>query len=316
MGDETPTPPLAAPIGETPLALEVPAGMPGRRSSASVDLRRALYRFRQSRLSVFGLALLSMVVAVALIGPNFVPYPEDATGALRLEERLSPPSLTHFFGTDTLGRDNFSRVIVGSQLSLLSAVAVVLLAGSLGTIIGAAAGYFGGLFGEFLMRFTDIVMTIPSLILALTIAATLGASTLNSVMAIGLARWPQYARLTHGQVLSLREQLYVDAARSMGAGHKRILFLHIIPNAASTLIVQASLDFGSAILTVAALGFLGLGVRPPTPEWGAMVSEGRGSFPMWWWNATFPGLAIFVTVLAGNLIGDGLRDVFDPRTRR
>lgn len=282
----------------------------------ALDLRRSLYRFRQSPLSIVGLVLLVVVVGIAIAGPVFVPYPGDATGDLRVTERLQAPSLGHLFGTDNLGRDNFSRVIIGAQLSLVSALGVVLLAGVLGTTIGAAAGYFGGFVGELLMRITDIVMTVPSLILALTIAAALGPSISNSVLAIGLARWPYYARLMQGQVLSLREEAYVEAAKSMGAGHGRIIFLHIVPNAASALIVQITLDFGFAILTVAALGFLGLGVRPPTPEWGAMVSEGRASFPTWWWNATFPGLAIFVTVLASNLIGDGLRDLLDPRTRR
>jgi peptide/nickel transport system permease protein len=228
---------------------------------------------------------------------------------------LQPPSPAYLFGTDLLGRDTFSRVVVGASLSLLSGLAVVLIGSLLGIVVGAIAGYFGGILSEVLMRVTDIVMTIPSLILALTIAAALGPSLTNSILAIGLALWPQFARLTQGQVLSLREEAYVEAARSMGAGHRRIIFAHIIPNAISVLIVQATLSFGFAILTVAALGFLGLGVNPPTPEWGAMVSEGRRSFPNWWWNATFPGAAIFVTVLAANLIGDGLRDLLDPRSR-
>jgi peptide/nickel transport system permease protein len=284
----------------------------GRRQS----LRRALYRVRQSRMSMVASLLVLAIVLVGLVGPFLAPFPEHATGTLNISNRLQPPSLEHPFGTDSVGRDNLSRILIGAQISLLIAAIVVPLAAFIGTMLGALAGYVGGVLSEVVMRLTDIFMTIPALILAVTIAAALGASLTNTAIAIAVVRWPLYTRLVHGQVLKLREEGYVEAAQSIGASGQRIILRHIIPNAMSPIIVQMSLDVGFAILTTAALGFLGIGVRPPTPEWGTMVSEGRSSFPIYWWNVTFPGLAIFVTVLAFNLFGDGLRDLLDPRTRR
>lgn len=280
------------------------------------NLSRAVYRLRQSPLSVIAAVMVASILIVGFVGPHLVPYPEDAAGAIDVTNRLQAPSLDHLFGTDSVGRDNFSRIVIAARVSLLIAAVVVPVAAVIGTALGAIAGFVGGVVGEAVMRLTDIFMTIPSLILALTVAAALGPSVGNTAIAIALVRWPLYTRLVHGQVLRLREEGHVEAARSVGARGTRIVILHILPNAVSPVVVQMSLDVGFAILTTAALGFLGVGVTPPRPEWGTMVSEGRTSFPEYWWNATFPGLAIFVTVLAFNLFGDGLRDLLDPRTRR
>jgi peptide/nickel transport system permease protein len=236
-------------------------------------------------------------------------------GDIHPDERLSPPGLRHPFGTDELGRDVLTRVIFGARISLVVGALVLLIGVTIGTVLGGVAGFAGGRVNEAIMRFTDITITIPELILALAISAVLGRSLTNTMLAIGLVRWPIYCRLVQAQVLSLRSEPYVEAAVAVGSRPRRVLFRHILPNCVSPVIVRASLDIGFAILTAAALGFLGLGAQEPTPEWGAMVSESRRTFPGAWWSATFPGLAIFVTVFAFNLLGDGLRDALDPRTR-
>jgi peptide/nickel transport system permease protein len=280
------------------------------------ELRRSLYRFRRNRLSLVGLGLAAFLAAVAVVGPYFVPYPEDGRATIHADRRLLAPSGDHWFGTDEVGRDVFSRVVLGAQVSLKAAVIVILLAAVIGIPLGAIAGFWGGWMDELIMRVTDIFLVIPGLILALAIAAALGPSLTNAMIAIALVWWPSYARLVRGQVLALREESYVQAARGVGSGRLRVIFVHILPNTLSPLTVKFSLDMGFAILTTAGLGFLGVGAQPPTPEWGMMVSQGRRFLPTWWWYATFPGLAIFFTVLAFNLIGDGLRDVLDPRARR
>jgi peptide/nickel transport system permease protein len=243
------------------------------------------------------------------------PYPEDSEGAIHPDVRLQPPSWEHPFGTDELGRDVWSRVLMGARISLLVGVIVLVIGVSLGTVLGAIAGFVGGRTGEVIMRFTDIVITIPELILALAITAALGRSLPNTMLAIGLVRWPIYCRLVQAQVAGLATEPFVEAAVAAGARPGRVLFRQILPNCISPVIVRASLDMGLAILTAAALGFLGLGAQEPTPEWGAMVSNARKTFQAAWWNATFPGLAIFATVFAFNVLGDGLRDALDPRIR-
>ncbi len=253
---------------------------------------------------------------MTLIGPSIVPYPEDASGAVHVRLRLKPPSPEHLFGTDDVGDDVFTRVVLGARVSLTVGVAVIALALVIGTILGGIAGFAGGWLNELIMRLTDIFLTIPSLILALGIAAALGPSVRNMILSLAAVWWPGFCRLMQGEVLARREEPYVDAARTLGAGRLRLIFLHILPNCATPLIVKGSLDVGFAILTAAALGFIGVGVQPPTPEWGAMISVGRQYMPTWWWYPVFPGLAIVVTVLGFNLFGDGLRDVLDPRTRR
>lgn len=277
--------------------------------------RRATRRFRQNPVSVVGLGLIVFVLLVALVGPFVVPYPGDATGALHIAQRLLPPSTAHWFGTDDVGRDIFTRVIVGSRISLQVGVTVLIVATSIGVTLGALAGYLGGRLDELVMRVTDVFLTVPGLILAMAVAAALGPSLRNVMVAISLVWWPGYCRLTRASVLAVKELPYVESARAIGVGRARILVRHVMPNVVSPIVVKASMDLGFAILTTASLGFIGLGAQPPTPDWGVMIADGRKFLQIAWWYATFPGLAIFITVLGFNLLGDGLRDVFDPHGR-
>jgi peptide/nickel transport system permease protein len=278
--------------------------------------RRALRKFRQSPLSMVGLAIILVLLAVAVVGPFVVPYPDDVSGALNIKERLDPPSAAHRFGTDQAGRDVFTRVIVGTRVSLLAGLVVIVLALTVGTLLGATAGFFGGRLGEGIMRTTDIFLTIPDLILAMAFAAALGPGLFNVMIAVSLVWWPGYCRLARANVIALRESQFAEAAESIGASRGRVLFAHILPNAFPTILVKASMDIGFAVLTTAALGFIGLGTQPPTPDWGVMIADGRQYIREAWWFSTFPGIAILLTVLAFNLLGDGLRDVMDPRARR
>jgi len=278
--------------------------------------RRALRRFRQSPFSVVGLAIIGALVLVAIVGPFLVPYPDDAAGAVNIREKLDPPTLAHVFGTDQVGRDVFTRVIVGARTSLLAGLTVIALALSVGTLLGAVAGFVGGMVDDAIMRVTDIFLTIPDLILAMAFAAALGPGLFNVMVAVSLVWWPGYCRLTRANVIALREAQFAEAARSIGASRRRLLFGHVLPNAFPTILVKASMDVGFAILTTAALGFIGLGTQPPTPDWGVMIADGRKYLREAWWYSTFPGVAILMAVLAFNLLGDGLRDVLDPRARK
>ncbi|HET7093086.1 MAG TPA: ABC transporter permease [Thermomicrobiales bacterium] len=292
-----------------------PEGRP-RLFQMSDQRRRAIRRFRQSPLSMAGLAIIVALVAIAVVGPLFVPYPKDAIGAINIREKLDPPTPAHLFGTDQVGRDVFTRVIVGARVSLLAGLVVIALALTIGTLLGAIAGFFGGRTSETIMRVTDVFLTIPDLILAMAFAAALGAGLLNVMIAVSLVWWPGYCRLTRANVIALRDSQFAEAARSVGSSEVRILFRHVLPNAMPTVLVKASMDIGFAILTTAALGFIGLGTQPPTPDWGVMISDGRKYLREAWWFSTFPGLAILLAVLAFNMLGDGLRDVLDPRARR
>jgi peptide/nickel transport system permease protein len=279
-------------------------------------LRRGLYRFRQSSLSVVGAAIVAFLIVVALIGPPMVPFPDHVRGAVATALRFQPPSGAHWFGTNELGQDVFSLTVAATRVSLFAGLAVVVIGTLIGTTIGGIAGFAGGWLDNALMRFTDLMITIPSLILAMAIAAALGPGLLNMVIAISLSWWPGYARLVRGEVLARKEETYVLAARALGASPARLLLRHVLPNVVSPIIVKMSLDMGFAILTVAALGFIGIGVRPPTPEWGMLLANARSYMPDFWWTAIFPGLAIFLAVYGFNLLGDGLRDVLDPKARR
>ena len=299
-----------------------------RRVSSTLDLRkngtsarwenfrRGVYRFRSNALSMVGLGMLFIVIIIAFVAPWVVPYPEDATGTTHILERFQPPSATHFFGTDKIGRDVFSRVFMGAGLALQIGIVIISLAATIGITLGAVAGYFGRWVDDLIMRITDIFLAVPALVLAIAITAALGKGITNVMIGISLVWWPGFARLTRSLVLSLKEEAFVEAANGIGASHARIFFRNILPNAVSPIVVKMSTDFGFAVLTAAALGFIGLGAQPPTPEWGAMINDGRAYFPSEWWVATFPGLAIFVVVFSWNLLGDGLRDVLDPRSRR
>lgn len=285
------------------------------RLSLSPKSRRAIRRFRQSPLSVLGLTIALLLIVLAIIGPFLVPYPKDATGAVHIADKLLPPTSDHWFGTDHVGRDVFSRLVIGARVSLLAGATVIVMAVTIGTLLGALAGFFGGWVETLIMRITDVFLTIPDLILALAFAAALGPGLRNVMIAVSLVWWPGYARLVRANVIALRNAQFVEAAQSIGSSQRRILFVHVLPNAFPTVLVKASMDIGFAVLTTASLGFIGLGAEPPTPDWGQMVSEGRKYLRDAWWFSTFPGLAILLTVLASNLLGDGLRDVFDPRSR-
>lgn len=260
-------------------------------------------------MAMLGLSVIVIWAVIALLAPVIAPY---GPRAQKITDRLQPPSAQYWFGTDELGRDVFSRVIYGARISIPIGFVVIIFAGTIGSLVGASAGYIGGLYDLLIMRVADITLAFPSIVLALAIAAVLGPSITNALIAMMLVWWPEYARLMRAQVLSIKNNEYVMAAAALGASRSRILFTHILPNAFAPILVKASLDMGSAILNIAALSFIGLGAVPPTPEWGAMISLGRYKFYSWWLT-TFPGLAILSVVLGYNFFGDGVRDVFDPR---
>lgn len=266
-------------------------------------------RLRRNPGAVLGSVLLALLLLCALLGPLLLggPLAQD------LAARLSPPSATHLLGTDQLGRDVLSRVLNGARISLSLGVGVMLASLVIGTLVGLLAGLLGGGWDELLMRVTDIFLAFPGLILAMAISAALGPNLRNVMIAVALVSWPTYARLVRAQVLALREREFVEAARALGSSQGRIALRHLLPNTLAPLLVQGSFDVGSAILTAAGLGFIGFGAQPPTPEWGAMVSETRNYIAQAPWASSAPAVAILLTVLAFNLIGDALRDVFDPR---
>lgn len=279
------------------------------------DIRLSLYLFSRSPLSVIGMVLVGAFFLIALIGPLIVSFPEDATGAVHMSQKLTAPDSQFYFGTDEMGRDVYTRVILGTRISLKIGLIIVCVAMGIGVPLGITAGFVGGWVNEVIMRITDIFLAIPGLILALAIIGALGPGITNSMIALSIVWWPGYVRLVQGKTLSLKEESFIEAARSVGAGKARIIFLHILPNCTSPIIIKASMDMGMAILAAAGLGFVGVGAQPPAPEWGAMISIARKFLPDWWWYATFPGLAIFITVLGFNLLGDGLRDILDPQSR-
>ncbi|HEU5013188.1 MAG TPA: nickel transporter permease [Roseiflexaceae bacterium] len=267
--------------------------------------------FRQPAVLV-GFLIFALFVLLAVFAPLISPY--DPLGQ-NVVDGLKPPSAQYLFGTDKLGRDIFSRVLYGARLSLLSGVSVVLLAGSVGTLVGLLAGYLGSWADQIMMRITDIFFAFPGLILAMAIAGALGPSLPNALIAISVVTWPVYARLIRGQVLSLKERDFILAAHTLGIPEWQIIWRHLLPNTLAPLLVQASFDLGGAILSVAGLSFIGFGAQPPTPEWGVMISEGRNYIATQWWLATIPALAMLLLVASSNLLGDGLRDLLDPRLR-
>ncbi len=279
----------------------------------SEDFKITLILVRKSPLTILGLALTVFLVLVAVFAPLIAPYDPIKQD---LKNRLQPPSWEHPFGTDQLGRDIFSRVVWGSRISLFIALIVVAISFTVGTTIGIISGYFGGKVDEVLMRITDMFMAFPRLVLALAVAAALGPGLFNTMLAIAFVSWVYYARLARASTLQIREEVYIEAARAIGASDRRILFLHVLPMVITPVIVQATLDMGGTILTAAGLGFLGLGVQPPTPEWGVMVSEGRRFITEQWWVSTFPGFAILLATLGFNLLGDGINDILNVRARR
>jgi len=274
------------------------------------DFSRHILR---NRLSLVGLILILALLVVAAVGPYVAPYGPYVTDPLN---KLQGPSGTHPFGTDNLGRDLLTRILYGARISVTIAIIVLVVSGGLGTMIGIVSGYFGGGVDNLLMRITDLFLAFPRLILAMAIAAALGRDLRNVVLAVAFTSWTIFARLARGQALAVKQQDYVEAARATGASRRRILFVHVLPMCISPVIIQGTIAMGGIILTVAGLGFIGFGAQPPTPEWGVMVSDGRNYLPTAWWACVFPGLAILFTVLGFNLLGDGIRDILDPRMRR
>ena len=283
----------------------------------SVQPGSALWIFQRDRLALISLAALAILIILALFAPQFSPYPQQGAGSPSIMDKLKPPSLAHPLGTDPLGRDVLSRVLYGARTALIAGFSIQIVSVLLGTGLGALAGYIGGLVDEAIMRVTDVFLAFPPLLLAMTIAAVLKPSLLNSIIAICITWWPWYARIARAQAVSVRERDYVRAAKGIGVGDLTIISRHVLPNVMTPILIQATLDLGAAILTVSALSFVGLGVPPPTADWGAMISEGRIYIQNGrWWVPTFPGLALFITIMAANLLGDGIQVVANPQLRR
>jgi peptide/nickel transport system permease protein len=283
-----------------------------RRQTAWGELYRGWRRFAANRLALGALIAVMLLIFVAIAAPLLAPYNPYTQD---LADRLKPPSAAHWLGTDELGRDVLSRVIYGGRLTLGMVVAVVALVAPFGLVIGCVAGYLGGALDRMLMRITDIFLAFPRLILALAFVAALKPGIGSAVIAIALTSWPPYARLARADTLTIRDADFIAAVRLMGAGRARIILRHIVPLALSSVIVRVSLDMAGIILTAAGLGFLGMGAQPPAAEWGTMIATARDYILQQWWVPTAPGIAIFVAALAFNLLGDGLRDVLDPKAR-
>jgi peptide/nickel transport system permease protein len=275
-------------------------------------MRQTLTTLVANRLAVAGLAVLGILVVVAVLGPWIAPYDIND---IDVPSRLQSPSLQHWFGTDELGRDVFSRVVIAARVSLQVGFIAVGIALAAGVSIGLAAGYYGGWTDSVLMRAMDVLFSFPAILLAIAIVAALGPGITNAMIAIGIVYTPIFARITRGSVLAVSESVFVTASRSIGAGDARILATHILPNVVAPIIVQTSLSLAFAILSEAALSFLGLGVQPPDPAWGRMLDDGQEFIQDAWWMSVFPGLAILVTVMSFNFVGDALRDALDPRQR-
>jgi peptide/nickel transport system permease protein len=287
-------------------AVAEPAAPPHARARLRGQLRR-------NPTLALGIAILAVLVLLAVLAPLLAPHPEDAKTATDPLSVLLSPSGDHLFGTDTVGRDIFSRVLFGLRTSLIIVVEVLALAAVIGVPLGLLAGYFGGLLDQVIMRITDVFLAFPALLLSLAIAFVFSPSTQNMTLAIAATWWPWYVRLVRGEAASVARRPYIDSSRVAGVATARIIFRHVLPNSTTPLLVQMSLDAGGVILTAAAISFLGLGAQDPTPELGLMVSQGAALFSTHWWFATFPGLAILLMAMAFNLVGDGLREVLDPR---
>lgn len=279
------------------------------------SLKESIYLLKRNRLTKYSYYGVIFLIIIAVIIPVLLPAAKNIDQDANPKYQLLAPSLQHPFGTDELGRDILKRVLLGANISLKTALVAVGLALLIGIPLGAIAGYFGGFLDELIMRVTDIFLGFPPLLLAIAISSFLGPSLGNAMLSIALSWWPWYTRIVRGQAVSMKERQFVKAAKAIGTPPGMIITRHIIPNCIAPIIVQTSMDIGGVILTISSLSFLGLGAQPPTPEWGLMVSTSRNYFLSGWWYSIFPGLAIFFTVLAFNLLGDGLREILDPKTR-
>ena len=273
-------------------------------------LVRALHFARMNVLFVLGSTLFILIVLAAIFAPLIAPYDPVA---INFADKLSPPNWQHLMGANELGQDVFSQVLFGARTSLMVGVVVISLAIAIGVPIGLLAGYFGGRLDTALMRVSDVFLAFPPLLLPIAITAALGTGLFNAMAALAVSWFPWYSRIVRGAVMRVKNELYISAARAMGVSNARIMLRHALPNSLTPIIVQGSMDFGYAILAAASLSFIGIGAQPPTPEWGLMAALSRDRFLDNWWTVAFPGLAIFVTVLAVNLVGDGVRDTLDPK---
>jgi len=271
-------------------------------------------RLKKNKMAMGGLFLLLAMILIAVFAGLLADYDTAAIGQ-NMPERMQKPSAAHFFGTDNFGRDVFARIVHGSRISLSMSIIAMAIAVAIGAIIGAIAGYYGGAIDNVIMRFMDILLAIPPMLMSISIVAALGQSMVNLLIALAIAYIPVFARVIRSSILSIKDQEFVEAAKSCGSGSGRIIFKHIIPNAIGPIIVQATLAMGSTILIIASLSFMGLGVKPPSPEWGTMLYEARDFLKQAPYLVLFPGGAITLAVISLNLLGDGLRDALDPRLR-
>jgi peptide/nickel transport system permease protein len=272
--------------------------------------QRVLDFSKRHPLFIVGGFMIALVMVCAILAPVIAPFEPTK---INFKDKLVPPGAEHWFGTDALGRDIFSRIVYGARTSLIIGLVVLAVSIAIGLPIGLVAGYFGGKVDHLLMRISDVFLAFPPLLLPIAITAALGAGLFNAMLAIAISWFPWYARIVRGAVMRVRSELYIDAAKAMGVSDIRIMLRHALPNSLTPVIVQASMDFGYTILAAASLSFIGIGAKPPAVEWGLMVAMSRSKFLDYWWTAGFPGFAIFFTVLAVNLLGDGIRDILDPR---
>jgi peptide/nickel transport system permease protein len=280
------------------------------------NLKLSFYLLNRNPLSKLSMIILLLIVLAAIFAPVLATHPEDAYLAVHPADSLLAPSSEHILGTDDMGRDIFSRILYGARISLVSALIVVFFSFLIGSTLGAVAGAIGGWIDEIIMRIADMFLSFPALLLAVFFSAMAGPSLTNAQIALVLSWWPWYTRYMRGQAISVKERPFVKAAEAIGTNKIKIIFRHIFPNCVSPLIVQAAMDAGGVILTLASLSFLGLGAQAPTPEWGLMINISKSYFLNAWWFGIFPGLAILVTVLSLNLLGEGLREILDPKTRK
>ncbi|MSP88227.1 MAG: ABC transporter permease [Alphaproteobacteria bacterium] len=277
--------------------------------------RQVLWKLLRDRATFLGASIILSLILAAILAPVLSPFPEDVF-EFHTANRLRPPDGVNYFGTDRMGSDILSRLLFGARITITIALIAVGTAVAVGVPIGLVAGYYGAWPGDLLMRVSDIFLAIPQVVLAIAIAQTLGPSIENVILALSATYWPFWARLVYAETRSVKNEIFIESAIALGASPARVMILHILPNISSAIIVRTSIGMGATILTAAALGFLGLGAPPPAPEWGRMIAESRDFLPEAWWYATAPGLAIFLVVMGFNLLGDGLRDILDPRIRR
>lgn len=272
-------------------------------------------RIAQDRAALVGIVLIGLLFIVALLAPVLSTHPGDVY-EFHTQKRLTGPNASNWLGTDRMGGDIYSRILFGARITITIALVAVGTAVLIGVPIGLVAGYYRSWWSDLLMRVSDVFLAVPQIVLAIAIAQTLGPSIENVILALSITYWPFWARLVYAETRSLKNETFIESAIALGASPWRVMVLHILPNIASAIIVRTSIGMGATILTAAALGFLGLGAPPPTPEWGRMIAESREFLPEAWWYAAAPGLAIFLVVMGFNLLGDGLRDILDPRIRR